>query len=278
MKKVMITLGLMTLSTVALSACANPHQDDQHPHTSGAEQPMMMAHGESGMSGMHGEGGHMEHGDMHGEGDHMEHGGMHGEGGHMEDGGMMGHTMDHHDGDHQQGQHGHGDSPFAASHDRMMDDMHGFELTGDPDYDFVRGMIPHHQGAIDMAQVHLESGSDPELLALSEAIIDAQRAEIAEMEAWLESYGEPRPADQASNIRSGYQRTNDRMMRDMQIGPSGDTDRDFVLGMIPHHEAAIDMARILLQYSDNAELRALAQDIIREQEEEVHSMQAWLER
>ncbi len=179
MKKVMITLGLMTLSTVALSACANPHQDDRHPHHSGAEQSMMMAHGESGMSGMHGEGGHMDHGDMHGEGGHMEHDGM------------MGHAMnhddrDHHDGNHHAGQHGHGNSPFAASHDHMMEDMHGVELTGDPDYDFVRGMIPHHEAATDMARILLQYSDNAELRSLAQNIIGDQEEEIRSMQACLE--------------------------------------------------------------------------------------------
>ncbi len=67
----------------------------------------------------------------------------------------------------------------------MHRDM-AIEYSGNADVDFVRGMIPHHQGAIDMARVVLEHGADPELKRLAEDIIQAQEKEIAFMRAWLE--------------------------------------------------------------------------------------------
>ncbi|SEI03927.1 CopM family metallochaperone [Paracoccus alkenifer] len=82
-------------------------------------------------------------------------------------------------------------APSSAdrAYEQAMAKMHAAMMiapTGDADVDFVRGMIPHHQGAIDMARIQLEFGQNPELRAMSEQIIAAQEAEIARMQQWLE--------------------------------------------------------------------------------------------
>lgn len=70
-----------------------------------------------------------------------------------------------------------------------MDKAMKMEMTGDVDIDFYMMMIPHHQGAIDMAKVELQYGKDPEARAMAEKVIAAQEAEIAEMKAWLSKKG-----------------------------------------------------------------------------------------
>ncbi len=70
--------------------------------------------------------------------------------------------------------------------------MHGamaVEPTGDVDIDFVRGMIAHHEGAVEMAEIVIKYGADPDIRALAEDIVAAQQAEIATMKAWLEKKG-----------------------------------------------------------------------------------------
>jgi uncharacterized protein (DUF305 family) len=67
---------------------------------------------------------------------------------------------------------------------RMMQQMDAVPYTGDADKDFVAHMIPHHQGAIDMAQVELKYGKDPAMRRLAQDIVMAQRNEIALMKKW----------------------------------------------------------------------------------------------
>ena len=81
------------------------------------------------------------------------------------------------------------DQAMMAGMDRMNQAMRAAPMTGDPDRDFVAMMIPHHQGAIDMAQVELRYGKDPAMRQLARTIIAAQRREIGEMQRWQRRRG-----------------------------------------------------------------------------------------
>jgi uncharacterized protein (DUF305 family) len=93
-----------------------------------------------------------------------------------------------HEGHTMTGDMGPASMAFMEANDRMHSGM-AIAFTGDADVDFVRGMIPHHQGAVDMARIVLEHGTDPEVRKLAEGVIAAQEAEIRWMQDWLAKNG-----------------------------------------------------------------------------------------
>ena len=85
----------------------------------------------------------------------------------------------------------------------------------------------------------------------------------------------PMPAD-ATAATTAYMEAMEKMHKDMTMSYTGDSDKDFVTGMLPHHQGAVDMAKIELQYGKDPDLKKLAANIIKSQDEEIAFMKAWL--
>lgn len=91
-------------------------------------------------------------------------------------------------------------------------------------------------------------------------------------------HGAPRAGASEPAYARELRAANDRMHRDMTIRPTGNADRDFAAAMIPHHQGAIDMARIQLRHGTDPAMRKLAEDIITAQEREIAELRAFLAR
>jgi len=82
--------------------------------------------------------------------------------------------------------------------------------------------------------------------------------------------------DNAAAVKEAYAKAHHAMMMAMDsMPPSGDADRDFATMMVPHHQGAIDMAKIELQYGKDEKLRQMAKEIIAAQEKEIATLKAW---
>ncbi len=163
----------------------------------------------------------------------------------------------------------------------MMTIMHEMQASmmtltpsNDPDNDFAMMMIKHHQGAINMSDLELESGDDPTMRQLAQEIKDAQIAEIAELEAFLQAHAPHAIVPEFSMQQMVNMQLSAKNV-DLQI-INGDTDEDFATLMIQHHSSAIDNSRLELQLGQEQAMKTLATSIIAAQESEIKQFQEWL--
>jgi len=104
-------------------------------------------------------------------------------------------------------------------------------------------------------------------------VVSVSRAQAPHQHEVSPSPGTPPASTAAESFTALMMQDMERMHRDMSIVPSGDPDRDFAAMMIPHHQGAVDMAKVELQFGKNPVLRRLAQGIIVEQLQEIEVMQ-----
>ncbi len=104
-------------------------------------------------------------------------------------------------------------------------------------------------------------------------------ATVAMAQAQHSGHGSPStPAGAETPASKELNAANEKMHKDMAIKFSGDADADFINGMIPHHQGAVDMARVVLKYGKDPEVKKLAEEVIRTQEAEISFMRGWLKK
>jgi uncharacterized protein (DUF305 family) len=139
---------------------------------------------------------------------------------------------------------------------------------------FIDAMVPHHQGAVEMARVALKNAEHEEIKQLSRNIISSQQAEIEELKAIKE---EEFGTSQVPMEMSPQQTQSMGMMDPQELANREPFDRAFIDAMIPHHQSAIEMARVALENSDNPKIKELAENIVSAQQKEIEQMKQWRE-
>jgi len=136
---------------------------------------------------------------------------------------------------------------------------------------FAEMMIPHHQGAVEMAEIALERSQRPELRELSEQIIASQKAEIAQFE---EALGGDLEGVESESMGMSMEMMGMGMDNGM-LRSARQFDLAFIDMMIPHHEGAVVMSDVELERGDNPEMQKLAREITAAQEREIAQMREW---
>lgn len=154
------------------------------------------------------------------------------------------------------------------------------------DVSFAQEMIPHHQQAVQMAQMAQTHASSRDVKQLAADIERAQGPEIEQMSEWLKAWGEDVPEASMSHDDMGHGDASDAMpgmmdaeqLSDLQRASGAEWDRMFLTSMIEHHEGAIEMAQEEQADGENPEALALAEQIEEDQRAEVAEMQDLLRR
>ena len=152
----------------------------------------------------------------------------------------------------------------------------------DADVSFATDMIPHHQQAVQMAEMAADHAGSPEVKQLADDIAAAQGPEIDQMTGWLEAWGQEAPADSMDHGDMGHGDTSDEMpgmmdaetMNKLGQATGEEFDQMFLTSMMEHHEGAIKMARTEQANGENPDALALAEQVERDQQAEIKKMQA----
>ena len=165
--------------------------------------------------------------------------------------------------------HGRSSSPSSASADVNAADVM-----------FAQMMIPHHEQAIEMADMILDKeGIDPGVLALASDIKAAQQPEIDQLQSWLDEWGVDMPGmDSTDGMGHGDGMMSEDAMAALEAAAGGEASRLFLEQMIVHHKGAIEMAQDEVHNGQNADVTEMAQSIIDAQTAEIAQMQELLDR
>ena len=155
------------------------------------------------------------------------------------------------------------------------------QQAGSFDQQFIDMMVPHHQGAIEMAQIAMQRAEHPEIKTLAGFIINAQNKEIGDLKSWRQAWFGSNQTPSMDQLMRAYPNVPGMSsMMDMdkdtqRLRIANPFDLAFIDAMIPHHQGAVDMAQVALGRAQHQEIKVLAQSIINDQQAEIAQLQGW---
>ena len=175
-----------------------------------------------------------------------------------------------------------GQTMFFGFNDGMMggnrnlnQDTGNNQMMGSVDKQFIEQMIPHHEGAVEMATLALEKSNRPEIKTLANAIILGQTKEIEDMSGWYKNWFQTDVPKGNMGMMSGRGMHMGGQEDMKALETATDFDKAFLESMIPHHQLALMMVQMLEAGTNRPEMIQLAKDINSSQSKEIEDMQGW---
>ena len=172
--------------------------------------------------------------------------------------------------------HDHAQATSSATSSSATSTGPGTAAHNPADITFATNMIPHHQQAVEMADLALNQASSAQVKTLAQGIKSAQDPEIRTMSGWLTAWGQPVPTPMVGHDMSSMSGMDGMMsqaeMQQLQSASGAAFDRMWVQMMIKHHEGAVAMATTEIQDGQDTAAKALAQQIITAQNTEIATM------
>jgi uncharacterized protein (DUF305 family) len=157
---------------------------------------------------------------------------------------------------------------------KNMDEMKSMPSSSNPDQDFAKMMKVHHMGAVEMVNLELEKGTDPQMKAMAQKMQEEQQKEIEELNKQINEGA-------AVNGGDAFHKEVTMQMNAMRMGTdhSSSIDKQFAEMMIPHHQGAIDMSKSYLKNgAKNETLKTMANKIIADQQKEIEELEQWIKK
>lgn len=165
---------------------------------------------------------------------------------------------------------------FLHMMDTMMVKMEQIPVGKSADFVFTAEMIPHHQGAIAMANYEIANGKDFTMIQLAKSILAEQTTESQQMNLWIVD-----PSFNTGTLPKEFQQEMDQTMEIMmkELPPDNTlkhTDQSFAAVMIPHHQAAINMAKVILKYTTDQRTASFAKQLLSLEQMEIEQMSTFI--
>ena len=152
----------------------------------------------------------------------------------------------------------------------------------DADAVFAAAMVPHHQQAVEMADLAVSRASSAGVKDLATRIRAAQEPEITAMNGWLTQWGAAMPTESGMDSMEGMDTLpgggmmSGQDMQQLEQATGKQFDVAFLTGMLAHHQGAVEMAKTELATGKDAQAKALAQSIVTSQSKEISEIQTLL--